>query len=122
MSTEQARTAPYGSWVSPIKLDDVVAAEASLSSLIGDGADLWWLETRPGQDGRSTVMAMRDGLVSEVTPAATNVRSRVNEYGGGAFHVRDGVLVYCDDSDHTVKLRSPDGTIRALTSGDPLVR
>lgn len=67
-------------------------------------------------------MAMRDGLVSEVTPAATNVRNRVNEYGGGAFHVRDGVLVYCDDSDHTVKLRSPDGTIRALTSGDPLVR
>lgn len=122
MSTEQTRTAPYGSWVSPIKLDDVVAAGASLSSLIGDGADLWWLETRPDQDGRSTVMAMRDGLVSEVTPAATNVRSRVNEYGGGAFHVRDGVLVYCDDSDHTVKLRSPDGTIRALTSGDPLVR
>ena len=57
MSTEQARTAPYGSWVSPIKLDDVVAAGASLSSLIGDGADLWWLETRPDQDGRSTVMA-----------------------------------------------------------------
>ena len=47
MSTEQTRTAPYGSWVSPIKLDDVVAAGASMSSLIGDGADLWWLETLP---------------------------------------------------------------------------
>jgi len=122
MSTDQIRTAPYGSWHSPIALGDVVAAGASMSSLIGDGADLWWLETRPDQDSRSTVMRMRDGLVSEITPATTNIRSRVNEYGGGAFHVRDDVLAYCDDSDHTVKLRSPDGTIRALTAGDPLVR
>ena len=32
------------------------------------------------------------------------------------------MLAYCDDADRTVKLRSPDGTTRILTSGDPRVR
>ena len=50
-----------------------------MSDLIGDGADLWWLETRPEQDSRTTVMRLQDGQVSEVTPGPVNVRSRVNE-------------------------------------------
>lgn len=122
MNSEQTRIAPYGSWDSPIGINEVVSAGASMSDLIGDGADLWWLETRPEQDSRTTVMRLQDGQVSEVTPGQVNVRSRVNEYGGGAFHVRDGVLAYCDDADRTVKLRSPDGTTRIITSGDPRVR
>lgn len=122
MKSEQTRIAPYGSWHSPIEVDQVVAAGASMSNLIGDGTDLWWLESRPEQDGRTTVMRRRDGQVIEITTAPADIRSRVNEYGGGAFDVRDGVLAYCDDSDHTVKLRSPDGTTHAITSADPQVR
>lgn len=123
----QPVTAPYGSWVSPIGVTEVVAAGATMSSLISDGADLWWLETQPEQDGRAAVVCLRGadegfGEVSEVTPHPVNVRSRVNEYGGGAFDVRDSVLVYCDDSDRSVKLRTPDGTTRQLTAADPQVR
>lgn len=113
---------PFGAWPSPIELTDVVAAGASMSSLVSDGSDLWWLETRADEDGRGTVMRMHAGTVSEMTPAPANVRSRVNEYGGGAFDVRDGVLVYCDDSDRSVRLRTPDGTTRVLAAVDPQVR
>ena len=35
-----------------------------------------------------------DGSVAEVVPPDFNVRSRVHEYGGGAYIVRDGT-VYC---------------------------
>lgn len=124
---QQPVIAPYGSWVSPIGVAEVVAAGASMSSLIGDGPDLWWLETRPEQDGRTTVVRLRGadergGRVEQITAASADVRSRVNEYGGGAFDVRDGVLVYCDDSDRSVQLRTPDGTTRALTAADPRVR
>ena len=115
-------TAPHGAWASPIGIDHVVSAGANLFGLISDGADLLWCESRPDQDGRVTVLRLRDGEVSELTPTPASVRSRVNEYGGGACHSRDGVLVYCDDADRTVKLRSPDGTVRTLTSGDPQLR
>lgn len=114
--------APYGSWASPIGLAEVVAGGASMTSLISDDADLWWLETRPEEDGRATVLRLRDGQINQITPAPINVRSRVQEYGGGAFDVRDQVLVYCDDADRGVKLRTPDGTTRTLTEPNPDVR
>lgn len=114
--------APYGSWASPIDLTQVVAAGGSMSSLVADGAELWWLESLPAEDGRTTVMRLADGQVTEVTPGPANVRCRVQEYGGGSFDVRDGVLVYCDDSDRSVKLCTPDGSVRALTATDPDVR
>lgn len=122
MNPGQPITAPHGSWVSPIGIEQVVNAGANMFGLISDGADLLWCESRPDEDGRVTVMRLRDGVLSELTPAPTTVRARVNEYGGGAHHAREGVLVYCDDTDRRVKLRSPDGTVRALTSGDPDLR
>ena len=113
---------PYGSWASPIGIADVIAAGASMRELVADSGWLWWLETIPDQDGRSTVMRLLpSGAAQEITPTA-NVRSRVNEYGGGAFDVRDGILVYCDDVDRSVKLRTPDGSVHRLTTADPVVR
>ncbi len=116
-----------GTWSSPIGLADVVAGGASMTALSSDGPDLLWLESIPDQDGRITVMRLRPGQATgdeptELTPAPASVRSRVNEYGGGAYSCAAGVLVYCDDSDATVKLRHDDGTVQALTSGDALLR
>jgi len=114
--------APHGSWASPIGIDDVIAGGGQMSSLQADEADLLWLESRPDQDGRQAIMRLHNGVVNELTPRHANVRSRVDEYGGGAFHASGGVIVYCDESDHTLKLRAPNGTVRTLTNGDPLVR
>ena len=56
---------------------------------------VYWTETRPLEDGR-TVLVFRPhgGEPVDVVPPGFNVRSRVHEYGGGAWF-RDSSVVYC---------------------------
>jgi hypothetical protein len=85
------KTAPYGSWKSPITSDLIVAQSTMLSDVRIDGDHVYWLEGRPQERGRSVIVrAGADGVASDVTPASFNVRTRVHEYGGGAWLVHDG--------------------------------
>jgi dipeptidyl aminopeptidase/acylaminoacyl peptidase len=91
-----ANVAPYGSWTSPFSLD-LVADAGGMSfgwlDLTDDGA--YWTETRPLEDGRTVlVFRPRGGEPVDVVPPGFNVRSRVHEYGGGAWF-RDGSVVFC---------------------------
>jgi dipeptidyl aminopeptidase/acylaminoacyl peptidase len=79
--------APYGSWRSPVSAELVAGGRISLDSLQAEGDDLYWLEGRPSQGGRCVLV--RNG--GDVTPAGFNVRTRVHEYGGGAYRVHGGV-------------------------------
>jgi dipeptidyl aminopeptidase/acylaminoacyl peptidase len=79
--------APYGSWRSPIAPAVVAAGGRRLAApaLAPDGA-VWWAEGRPAEGGRVVLMRrLTGGEPEEVTPAAKNVRTRVHEYGGGAW-------------------------------------
>ena len=40
-----------------------------------------------------------EALTADVTPPGMNVRSRVHEYGGGAFTVRGGTVVFAEFAD-----------------------
>jgi dipeptidyl aminopeptidase/acylaminoacyl peptidase len=95
--------APYGSWRSPIDAQLVAAGGRRLgsSTLAGDGA-VWWAEGRAAEGGR--VALMRRGgdstrqtggtaAAEEVTPPGANVRTRVHEYGGGAWSLAAEDLV-----------------------------
>src|SRR5215472_10205213 len=96
----EPRIAPYGSWASPITSDLIVASSIGLSDVRVDGDDVYWIETRPQEQGRSVIVrSPRNGRPADVTPAmpksgerAFNVRSRVHEYGGGAYLVSDGTV------------------------------
>jgi dipeptidyl aminopeptidase/acylaminoacyl peptidase len=92
--------APYGSWVSPITLD-LVASEGGVSFGSVDAAPegVYWTESRPAEKGRS-VLVFRpwEGDALDVVPDGFNVRSRVHEYGGGAWF-RDGTTVFCSSFD-----------------------
>jgi hypothetical protein len=50
-------------------------------------------------------------------PFSPDVASRVNEYGGGAYRVADGWIVYSERSDDSVRLISPHGTVMRLHQG-----
>jgi dipeptidyl aminopeptidase/acylaminoacyl peptidase len=79
--------APHGSWASPIDAAAVARAGRRLAfpSLAADGA-VWWLEGRPNEGGRSVLMRRAPGGEPEaVVGEAANVRTRVHEYGGGAW-------------------------------------
>ena len=92
------RTAPYGFWRSPITSDLIVAQSIGLSEVRLDGDSIWWLESRPQEGGRSVLMRRAaDGPVAEISPPAVNVRTRVHEYGGGAWTVADGTAFFAND-------------------------
>ena len=97
--------APFGAWPSPVTTDLMTAAAISLGGLTVDGDALYWLEGRPSENGR-TVLCRRaaDGAIEDLTPAPINVGSRVHEYGGGAFGVEGGVIVYSERSDGSIWL------------------
>ena len=51
-----AKTAPYGSWKSPITSDLIVAQSITLSEVRLDGGHVYWLEGRPQEQGRYVVV------------------------------------------------------------------
>jgi dipeptidyl aminopeptidase/acylaminoacyl peptidase len=88
-------TAPYGSWISPITPDLVARAGRRLgaAAIAADGA-VWWAEGKPSEGGRVVLMRRPDGGDPElVTPEGFYVRTRVHEYGGGAWHLVSPDLV-----------------------------
>ncbi len=87
--------APYGSWRSPIDPATVARAGRRLAApaLAADGA-VWWAEGRPAEGGRVVLMRRPPGGEPEdVTPAEFNARTRVHEYGGGAWTLAAADLV-----------------------------
>ncbi|HYI59546.1 MAG TPA: prolyl oligopeptidase family serine peptidase [Microlunatus sp.] len=109
-------TAPYGTWPSIVTTDLVTSGTVGLSSAIFDGDTLYWLEARPDEGGRVGLWRQSgDGPREPVTPAEFNVRSRVHEYGGGAYAVRNGVVVFSDFSDGRL-YRLQHGDTSAITA------
>ena len=68
-----------------------------------DGEDIYWLESRPQEGGRSVIVRRRpDGTVADVIPSPFNARSRVHEYGGAPFTVRKGTVYFANFTDQRV--------------------
>src|SRR5690349_4793910 len=88
------RTAPYGTWRSPITPGLITAKQVGLAGPWLDGGAAYWAESRPLEGGRVTLLRRAaDGPAEEVTPAPFNLRTRVHEYGGRAYAARDGLVV-----------------------------
>ena len=112
-------TAPYGSWKSPITSDAIVSDSFGLGQIVIDGDDLYWTEVRPWDRGRSVLVQFSEsrGIV-DITPPEFNVRSRVHEYGGGAFAVKGGVAYFVNFSDQRLYEQRGDGTPIPLSPDD----
>src|SRR6266481_5532491 len=87
--------APFGSWKSPVTTDLIVADSVNLKEVQLDGDNVYWLEQRPSDAGRTVLV--RNG--HDVTPSPFSVRSRAHEYGGGSYLVADGVVYFANDKD-----------------------
>lgn len=71
-----------------------------LLQLCIDGDDIYWSELRPLENGPYAIMRHTpDGNVSECIPPEYSARSKVHEYGGGAFTVHKGVIYFINFKD-----------------------
>lgn len=109
-------TAPYGSWKSPITSDAIVSAHISLIQVALDGDDIYWLERRPLEKGRCVLVRHApDGTTEDVTPPEFNVRTRVNEYGGGAFAIHNSIVYFSNFVDGRVYRQNQNATVEPIT-------
>lgn len=108
---------PFGSWPSPLSPSALTASTRTLDEVRVDGADTYWLESRPWEGGRVVLVRHvgASGAVEDVVGEGVNVRSRVHEYGGGAYAVRSGVVVVATIPDLRVHVVTDDGSLRAIT-------
>ena len=94
------KTSPYGSWKSPITSDLIVSDGVSLSSPTIVGDDIYWAEMRPTEGGRTVIVQRtNDGKTHDLLPAPYNARTRVHEYGGGAWMVAEETLYFSNFAD-----------------------
>jgi len=88
---------PYGTW--PATLDAHTVACASghrFATVAVDGSRTRWSESRPEEGGRVVVV---DSDAGDLTPAGSNARTRVHEYGGGAVWYHGDTVFYSEFSD-----------------------
>ena len=112
----EPKTASYGSWKSPITSDLIVSGTIGLGEVVLDGEDIYWMEMRPTEGGRSVIVRRTaDGQITDLTPPPFNVRTRVHEYGGGAFTVADGTVYFSNFADQRLYRASLGSEPRPIT-------
>lgn len=113
----ERRVVPYGSWKSPITSDLIVAGSVSLGQPLIERDDLYWVEMRPSEGGRS-VIVKRDssGGLADITPPGFNARTRVHEYGGGDYTVCDGDVYFSNFSDQQIYVQRKGGAPEPVTA------
>lgn len=109
MADIERRVAAFGSWSSPIGPDLVAGSVISLSEPWLDADDVYWLESRPAERGRRTLLCHGlDGVTRELTPDPIRVGNGVHEYGGGSYTADRGRVVVSSQSDGRLWRLDPD--------------
>ncbi len=117
---DEQEVRPYGSWPSPITAARLVEGAAGIGEIRADGDDIWWSESRPGEGGRTQLIRLSSGgkrhdlfptWVAEPNGDHRNwnARTAVMEYGGGAWAVRNRVVIFAEWTDQRLYRVDPAG-------------
>ena len=99
-SDPQVTAQPFGTWPSPITADLIVSKSVSIGDLAVGARGLWWSEGRPEEGGRvQLVRQLPDGTNLEALPDGFGARTRVHEYGGGAWWLHGDDVVFANWGD-----------------------
>jgi len=106
----QSSVLPFGAWPSPIRIEDLLGDCVRLGEPWIDGDEIYWVESRPAEAGRSVlVRRAADGTTEDVTHAPFDVRTSVHEYGGGSYTVAGGTVVFSNRADGRLYRLDPGG-------------
>jgi dipeptidyl aminopeptidase/acylaminoacyl peptidase len=112
----EPRTAPYGTWPSPIGAELLATAGVSLMEPWLEDGIAYWLEGRPAEGGRYVVVRGEPGSSpADVTPPGFNVRTRVHEYGGGSYLVHRGTVYFSNFADQRLYQQAPGADPEPIT-------
>jgi dienelactone hydrolase len=123
--------APHGSWPSPITAARLVEGSSAVGEIRADGEDVWWSESRPSEGGRTQLVRLSSGgnrhdLFDPWDPdqpgGSWNARTSVLEYGGGAWTVRDKVVVFANFADQRLYRAGPGVEPVAITPEPAVAR
>lgn len=110
-------SSPFGTWPSPFTPDRIAASSPRIDGAAFVGDDIWWGESVPAEGGRLTV---RSSSGAEILPAPWSARSRVHEYGGGAWTADgEGTLFFVEAKDQRVHRMPRGGAPMPLTPAGP---
>ncbi|UVK87978.1 S9 family peptidase [Pseudomonas sp. B21-051] len=101
----------------PFSAAQAVAAGMDFAELQLGAHGLFWNEYRP-EDAACRIWHWRDGVAKCLTPNGFSVRSRVYEYGGGAFCLTPDGVVFVNEADQQLYRQALDGAPDVLTSGE----
>ncbi len=113
---------PFGSWPSTLSASALAAGGLRLGVChvtrdTGRGSTLYWTEGRPSEGGRLALCRrLPNGAICTVTPEPFNVRTRVHEYGGGAFAVEGQSIYFVDFHTQRLFVIENDRPARAITA------
>ena len=116
MTTEHSR--PYGTWKSPINSQLITADSVSLDELQLHSSGTYWLERRPGDQGRCVIVQHNNGINTDLYASPYSARSRCHEYGGGVYCIADNGLFFVNDSDQNIYFCSTNSPPIAITNDD----
>ncbi|MGF1589274.1 MAG: S9 family peptidase [Pleurocapsa sp.] len=97
MKTPQV--AAFGSWKSPITSNLIVAKTIGINNIAVDREEIYWVENRPQEQGRNVIVGYLNQREQDITPAAFSVRSKIHEYGGGAFAIEQNTIYFSNYQD-----------------------
>ncbi|MHA3738648.1 prolyl oligopeptidase family serine peptidase [Pseudomonas sp. Eth.TT006] len=101
----------------PFSAAQAVAAGTDFAELQLGANGLFWNEYRPA-DAACRIWQWRDGVAKCLTPDGFSVRSRVYEYGGGAFCLTADGVIFVNEADQQLYRQTLEGAPEALTSGE----
>lgn len=90
---------PFGFWTSALTPQDMAIASKRLTELQLDQGRVYWLEQRPQEKGRTVLLCWDRGRTTCLTPEPFSVGNKVNEYGGGSYAVRSGIVYFSNRLD-----------------------
>jgi dipeptidyl aminopeptidase/acylaminoacyl peptidase len=110
------RSAPFGSWPSPLSAAQAVSAGVGVGDVAFDGEVALWQESRPAEKGRNVIVQRAaDGTLRDLIDAPWNARTTVHEYGGRAYLMSAGVLFFSHFADQRLYRMDPGATPQPIT-------
>lgn len=106
---------PYGSWKSPLTTELIVSETIGLGQVALSDDAVYWLEMRPLEKGRHVIVRQTaEGEIMDINPPPYNARTRVQEYGGGAFLAVGEAVFFANFADQRIYRWQPGTPLQPI--------